>query len=108
MVLTLTDAAIREVKRLQQAQNVSTAALRVGVKGGGCSGVSYQLGFDTQKSEADEEVEVDGLKVWIDRKSVLYLHGMTLDYKSGLMESGFTFINPNAKSSCGCGSSFSV
>jgi iron-sulfur cluster assembly protein len=81
--------------------------LRLGVMGGGCSGLSYSIKFDTQPRERDRIYEFDGVRVFVDPKSFLYLHGMTLDYEETLMRQGFNFINPNSTRSCGCGSSFS-
>lgn len=82
-------------------------SLRVGVKGGGCSGMSYILGFDRQR-EQDLEFEVDGIAVLMDKRHGLYLMGITLDYQDGLDARGFTFENPNATATCGCGSSFAA
>jgi iron-sulfur cluster assembly protein len=83
--------------------------LRVGVKGGGCSGLSYVMDFDTTIESTDETVEIDGgLKVVIDRKSVLYLYGTELDYSDGLNGKGFQWVNPNASRTCGCGESFAL
>jgi iron-sulfur cluster assembly protein len=81
--------------------------LRLGVMGGGCSGLSYSIKFDTRPRERDRIYEFDGVRVFVDPKSFLYLHGMTLDYEETLMRQGFNFINPNSTRSCGCGSSFS-
>ena len=85
----------------------STHLLRVGVKGGGCSGLSYVLGFD-QRTEKDNDYEVDGVHFIMDRSHELYLAGMEIDWENGLNNRGFTFNNPNASSTCGCGSSFGV
>ena len=81
--------------------------LRLGVLGGGCSGLSYSIRFDTRPRERDRIYDFDGVRVFVDPKSFLYLHGMTLDYEETLMRQGFNFINPNSTRSCGCGSSFS-
>jgi iron-sulfur cluster assembly protein len=109
MAVSLTEAAVRKVKELRQAQNLPEAVfLRMGVRGGGCSGLSYLLEFDTEKTPHDREFEVDGIKVVVDKKSYLYLNGTTLDYVQQGLTGGFTFINPNAKSTCGCGTSFSA
>ena len=81
--------------------------LRLGVKGGGCSGLSYDLGF-TPKDEGDTVIEHEGFQVFMDPKSLIYLKGMELDYQGGLQGKGFVFVNPNAKSTCGCGESFSL
>ncbi len=108
-MINLTDKATNEVKRLIEAQQLpEETGLRVGVRGGGCSGLSYSLNFDTQQKENDRVFECNGVKVLIDSKSFLYLAGTTLDYTDGLNGSGFTFENPNATQSCGCGSSFSA
>ena len=107
MVL-LTPQAVKEVQRLIAEQSQPGLALRVGVKGGGCSGFSYAMGFDMEKREMDEVFEQEGIKILCDAKSHLYLDGMVIDYKTDLTEGGFRFINPNAKGSCGCGSSFNV
>lgn len=82
--------------------------IRVGVKGGGCSGLSYQLGFDTELKEDDKMFEDNGIKIVVDKKSFLYLIGTELDYSGGLNGKGFTFNNPNASRTCGCGESFAV
>ena len=109
MALTLSEAATKQVKQLKEAQNLpDTVFLRMGVKGGGCSGMSYLLEFDSEKGPHDKEFEIDGVKVVVDKKSYLYLNGTTLDYVTEGLQGGFTFVNPNAKSSCGCGTSFSL
>ena len=82
--------------------------VRVGVKSGGCSGLSYELDFDTELKESDQVFEDNGVKVVVEKKSMLYLVGTTLDYQGGLNGKGFNFINPNANRTCGCGESFSV
>jgi len=103
-----TEGAINEVKALMYEKNIGdTHALRIGVKGGGCSGLSYILGFDT-KTDADEVFEVEGVKVLMNKAHGMYLLGMEIDYVSGLNNRGFVFYNPNASSTCGCGSSFSA
>jgi iron-sulfur cluster assembly protein len=108
-VITITDRAAHEVKRIVQEQKLPVAtALRVGVKGGGCSGFSYTLGFDDQVSETDQVYEIDGVRVVCDPKSFLYLNGTQIDFEDNLMGRGFKFGNPNAAKSCGCGESFSV
>lgn len=109
MALELSEAAAKQVKELKRAQNLpDNAFLRMGVKGGGCSGMSYLLEFDTELGPHDKEFEVDGIKVVVDKKSYLYLNGTTLDYVTQGLTGGFTFVNPQAKSSCGCGTSFSA
>lgn len=105
--ITLTPKAVNEVKRLLTEQPKQEAGLRVGVKGGGCSGLSYSLNFDVQK-EGDNVFECEGAKVFVDPKSLLYLAGLTLDFSDSLEGRGFKFVNPNASRTCGCGESFSV
>ena len=107
MSIQLTPEAIAELKRMKEKENKPEAGLRLGVKGGGCSGLSYFMNFD-QKKEKDNEFEFEGLKVYVDPKSLLYLGGTTLDYMDSLQEKGFRFVNPNASKTCGCGESFSV
>ncbi len=108
-MIQLTDKAAEEVKRLIQTQNLpESVGLRVGVKGGGCSGLSYSLNFDTEQRENDRVFDSRGVKILVDSKSFLYLSGTRLDYTDGLNGSGFIFDNPNASQSCGCGSSFSA
>ena len=107
MNIELSEAARQEVKRLLDKENNPQLGLRLGVQGGGCSGLSYNLNFD-QTREGDQVIDLEAFKVFIDRKSVLYLNGMLLDYVDGLKGKGFKFINPNAKSTCGCGESFSA
>ena len=108
MAVSLTPTAVKRVKDLLQTQNLEHAFLRMGVKGGGCSGLSYNLEFDTEVGKFDKQFEVDGVKVVVDAKSYLYLNGSTLDWVSQGLTGGFTFVNPNAKSSCGCGTSFTT
>jgi iron-sulfur cluster assembly protein len=109
MALSLSEAAKKQVKQLKEAQNLpETVFLRMGVKGGGCSGMSYLLEFDSETGPHDKEFDIDGVKVVVDKKSYLYLNGTTLDYVTQGLTGGFTFINPQAKSSCGCGTSFSA
>jgi len=105
-MITLTASALQEVKRLIEQEKTPGLALRLGVKGGGCSGLSYVMGFEAQPKEQDHAFEADGIKVVVDPKSHLYLDGTTIDYVSNMMGSGFAFNNPNAKHSCGCGHSF--
>ena len=107
--LQVTEKAIKRVRIAMAKEGISPeeGGLRIGVMGGGCSGLSYSIKFDTQPRERDRIYEFDGVRVFVDPKSFLYLHGMTLDYEETLMRQGFNFINPNAARSCGCGSSFS-
>lgn len=108
-MISVTDRAIAELRRIIKDQNLPEAtALRVGVKGGGCSGFSYTLGFDDQISETDQVTEVEGVRVVCDPKSFLYLNGTQIDFEDTLMGRGFKFGNPNAAKTCGCGESFSV
>ncbi len=107
-MITLTENAAKEVQRLIAAQNLTDANLRLGVKGGGCSGLSYTLNFETEKKEEDQVFQVHGVRVIVDPKSLIFLEGTTLDFVSGLEGTGFKFVNPNASKSCGCGSSFSA
>lgn len=109
MAVALSEAARKQVKALKEAQHLPESVfLRMGVKGGGCSGMSYSLEFDSEVGPHDKEFDIDGVRVVIDRKSYLYLNGVTLDYVQQGLTAGFTFVNPNAKSSCGCGTSFSA
>ena len=109
-MITITDKAVGEIKRIIATDpEAKDANLRVMVVGGGCSGMSYKLGFDkTPASEKDKTFERDGVKVLVDQKSFLYLSGTQLDFTDGLSGTGFVFNNPNAKRTCGCGSSFSA
>lgn len=109
MAVAITERAVAEVRRIIADQSLPVAtALRVGVKGGGCSGFSYTLGFDDSVNEVDQINEVDGVRVICDPKSFLYLNGTQVDFEESLMGRGFKFTNPNASKSCGCGESFSV
>ncbi|HMT11563.1 MAG TPA: iron-sulfur cluster assembly accessory protein [Ignavibacteria bacterium] len=107
--IALTEKAIGEVKKIMAENSIpSDYVLRIGVKGGGCSGLSYTLGFDAELRPADKVLEFDSVKVAVDWKSILYLTGTTVDYTDGLNGKGFVFNNPSAKKTCGCGSSFGV
>ncbi len=108
MALALTEKANKQVKKLLEDQNLHGVFLRMGVKGGGCSGLSYSLEFDSELGPHDKKFDVDGVQIACDAKSYLYLNGVTLDYVTEGLQGGFTFINPQAKSSCGCGTSFSA
>jgi iron-sulfur cluster assembly protein len=107
--LQVTDQAIKRIRIAMAKEGVSPeeGGLRLGVMGGGCSGLSYSIKFDSRPRERDRIYDFDGVRVFVDPKSFLYLHGMTLDYEETLMRQGFNFINPNSTRSCGCGSSFS-
>lgn len=107
-VVDLTEAAVKEVKRRLQDAEMKGHYLRVGVQGGGCSGLMYQLAFDDQVGQFDKVFDVKGVPVVIDLKSGLYLRGVTIDYVSAMVGGGFKFSNPNASKSCGCGTSFSA
>lgn len=108
MPVMLTDTAAREIRTIvtQQELDLEKVRLRVGVKGGGCSGFSYILDLTETQKEHDEMFDQHGIKVICDPKSYLYLNGVTIDFKDELMGRGFVFNNPNATSTCGCGSSF--
>lgn len=106
-MVTLTDAARSEVARLIKENSLEDSVLRMGVRGGGCSGLSYTLGFDKDTTDYDHLIEFDsGVKVAVDMKSALYLKGTEVDFTTDLLGGGFKFNNPNARKSCGCGSSF--
>jgi iron-sulfur cluster assembly protein len=108
MAVSMTPVAVNRIKELMRAQSLDHAFLRMGVRGGGCSGMTYDLQFDSELRKHDKQFEVDGVKVVVDVKSYLYLNGTTLDYVTQGLTGGFTFVNPNAKSSCGCGTSFTA
>ena len=103
----ITPKANEEVIKLVNAENNPDIGLRLGVKGGGCSGLSYDLQF-TPQEKGDTIISHDGFNVFMDAKSMIYLKGMQLDYQDGLQGTGFVFVNPNATSHCGCGESFSI
>jgi iron-sulfur cluster assembly accessory protein len=108
-MVQLTPVAVTKVKEIIQSQNPSPAGLRVAVVGGGCSGFSYHMAFENQINENSDNVyEFEGLKVLVDQMSEMYLDGISIDYIETIEGSGFKFNTPNVKSTCGCGSSFSV
>ncbi len=107
-MLQVTEKAVSKVKDLLQVENKQGWALRVAVKGGGCSGFEYGLTFDNERRPNDEVLQFNGLTVYVDKASRLFIEGVRLDYDDGLTGSGFKFENPNATGTCGCGSSFSV
>jgi iron-sulfur cluster assembly protein len=108
-VISISERAIKEVRRIVDEQGLpEETVLRVGVKGGGCSGFSYSLGFDDTVQETDQIFEREGVRVVCDPKSFLYLNGTEVDFEESLMGRGFKFGNPNASKTCGCGESFSV
>jgi iron-sulfur cluster assembly protein len=108
--IQVTERALKRVRAAMAKEGVSSeeGGLRLGVQGGGCSGLSYNIRFDTKPRERDRVFDFDGVKVFVDPKSFIYLHGMILDYEETLMKQGFNFVNPNSSKSCGCGSSFSA
>ena len=111
MPIMLTETAAKEIKKIIEDQQLPAeqTRLRVGVKGGGCSGFSYMLDLTEEpKSDNDEEMEAHGVKILVDMKSYLYLNGVEIDFKDEVMGRGFVFKNPNATSTCGCGSSFTA
>ena len=104
----LTPGAIQQIRKLMAEDNFDkTQFLRVGVKGGGCSGMTYILGFD-HKKDGDQEFELDGINCIMNKSHEIYLFGMVVDWQDGLNNRGFTFKNPNASATCGCGTSFAV
>jgi len=108
-MIQLSERAVTEIRKLIKDQGLAeTAGVRVGVKGGGCSGFSYSLSFDPEPREGDKIFEQDAVRIFCDPKSFLYLDGTTLQFSDGLQGRGFQFQNPNATSTCGCGESFSV
>lgn len=107
-MISITPEAVQEVKRLLEKRGTPEMGLRLGVRGGGCSGLSYVMDFAKEPEKTDKVLDYDGLKVFIDPKSFLFLNGIELDFNSGITNHGFQFRNPNAKSSCGCGLSFTT
>ena len=105
--LVFTDSAAAKVRELVDEEGNPELKLRVFVQGGGCSGLSYNIRFDTQPRERDRIFQFGDVRVFVDPKSFIYLNGMVLDYQETLMQQGFVFVNPNASKSCGCGTSFS-
>src|SRR5208282_6916932 len=108
--LEVTPSAVKRIRVILAKEGISLeeGGLRLGVKGGGCSGMSYVIAFDAHPRERDRIFTFDGVRVFVDPKSFVFLNGMTLDYEETLMRQGFNFINPNSTRSCGCGTSFSV
>ena len=107
--IQVTEKAVARIRLALAKENISTleGGLRLGVQGGGCSGLSYVIRFETQPHERDHIFQFDDVRVFVDPKSFIYLNGMVLDYEETLMRQGFIFNNPNATKSCGCGTSFS-
>ena len=108
--IQVTEKAIAKIRVAMEKEGISPeqGGLRLGVQGGGCSGLSYNIRFDTQPRERDRVFQFGDVRVFVDPKSFIYLHGMILDYQETLMQQGFVFVNPNSTKSCGCGSSFSA
>jgi len=108
--IQVTDRAIKRIRVAMAKEGISPTegGLRLGVQGGGCSGLSYNIRFDSQPRERDRIFNFEDVRVFVDPKSFIYLHGMILDYEETLMRQGFNFVNPNSTKSCGCGSSFSA
>ncbi|KUO60618.1 heme biosynthesis protein HemY [bacterium BRH_c32] len=107
--IEITDKAVKEVARIKEENNIPAEhGLRIGVKGGGCSGLTYNLGFDGEMKDSDTVIEKSGVKLFIDPKSLFYITGTVLDFSDGLNGKGFVFNNPNATKTCGCGESFGV
>jgi iron-sulfur cluster assembly protein len=106
----VTERALKRIRIAMAKEGVSPVegGLRLGIQGGGCSGLSYNIRFDTQPRERDRIYQFEDVRVFVDPKSFIYLHGMILDYEETLMRQGFNFVNPNSTKSCGCGSSFSA
>ncbi len=104
----VTEKAATQIRQIKDRENKPDSILRVSVVGGGCSGLSYKLSFDDAPKEKDKVIELNGVKLVVDTKSLLFLKGTVLDFTDGLQGQGFVFQNPNAKQSCGCGSSFSA
>lgn len=107
-MVTLTAVAVDKVKEIMEQQDPKPAGLRVAVVGGGCSGFQYQMAFENTPQGVDQTFDVDGLKVFVDQMSLMYLNGVQIDYVETLEGAGFKFNNPNVRSTCGCGSSFTV
>ena len=106
--VSFTEGAVKELNKLKDQQELNDDfGLRVGVEGGGCSGMTYVLGFD-QKKDGDQEYNIDGIRVFMHKAHGMYLAGMQIDFQDGLNARGFAFNNPNAASTCGCGTSFAV
>ncbi|MFS0787643.1 iron-sulfur cluster assembly accessory protein [Shouchella sp. 1P09AA] len=105
-MITLTDAAAAQILSMKKDEGDDSLMLRIGVQGGGCSGLSYGMGFDDEKAESDTQFQVNGLDILVDQESEPIIKGLVIDYKQNMMGGGFTIDNPNAIANCGCGSSF--
>jgi iron-sulfur cluster assembly protein len=109
MSIEVTETAARRIRMLMEKQGMTEGGLRVGVKGGGCSGLSYTFAWEKEARTGDEVIQgPEGTMIFVDKKSLLYLNNTVLDYDTSLMSKGFVFQNPNAKGTCGCGTSFQV
>ena len=108
MAINVTEQAAERIKETLARESLSEGGLRLGVRGGGCSGLNYVMKFESEQKSGDKVFELHGARVFVDFKSLLYLKGMTLDWKGSLMQEGFVFENPNARSTCSCGISFTV
>lgn len=106
--INISETATSQIKRLIDTKSLTGYGLRMGVKGGGCSGLTYDISFENETKSGDKIADVNGVKVFIDFKSYLYLRGTILEFSTDPLNGGFSFMNPNAKKSCGCGTSFSV
>lgn len=108
--IKVTERALKRIRSAMAKENISSeqGGLRLGVQGGGCSGLSYNIRFDTKPRERDRVYDHDGVRIFVDPKSFIYLNGMVLDYEETVIRQGFNFINPNSTKSCGCGTSFSA
>ncbi len=107
-MIQVTEKAVQKIRETLKRQGMPEGGLRLGVQGGGCSGMSYLFRVEGEPRARDHVFEFDGVRVFVDPKSMQYLRGLTLDYQESLMRSGFVFRNPNARKTCGCGSSFTV
>ena len=107
-MIQVTEKAAEQIKKIMDKEGLRDHGLRVAVIGGGCSGMSYKLQFDKESTQDDKVYEQGGVRIIVDKKSSIFLNGTTLDFSDGLNGTGFTFSNPNAKSTCGCGTSFSA
>jgi iron-sulfur cluster assembly protein len=107
--ISITEKAIKQIQKIKEENEIPAEyALRIGVKGGGCSGLTYDMGFDGEQKETDTVIDLNSVKLFVDGKSLFYLTGTELDFSDGLNGKGFVFNNPNATKSCGCGESFGV
>jgi iron-sulfur cluster assembly protein len=108
MAIQLTESAARKIREGLDKEGLAEGGLRLGIKGGGCSGLNYVLRFEAGQRPGDKVFEAHGVRLFVDFKSLLYLKGTTLDWQGDLMQQGFTFVNPNARKTCSCGISFTV